>query len=793
MASRQSSSLLDPAAITRHEQLTAQKARTTKIARDEEAFIRERMRKKGTEHLFPKYRFVDFIGKGTYGRVFQAYDFNHDPPRDVAIKLMNVDDVDYLANGMEKDETLKDVKNEINILMQLKDSQARNVNLIYDVLEVDGHLWIVCEHCPGGSLRTLLRASNNRCEEKYIKVIARELAIGLSAIHEANVIHRDLKGKYSPSVGSRKPQCIGSWKSVAANVMIHEKGGLQIIDFGVAGTVESQNDKRMTFIGTPHWMAPEQHKAFRPNDLKYGFEVDVWAYAITIYEIANGAPPHVQLPPNRLAAGLRSRPPRLTEDKFSKELCDFVEFVAQVDPESRPSTKDILRHPYVRGSEETHPTVILKDLVDKFLDWSLLGGQRTSLFLGSGAQAASDFAEGRSEDIDFIFCTSQDLVQDLDPTYDVFANSPPGTLAPHSFQINSPAAPSLDPEAFTSQLSFSQDSQVNNPPKLSLSTDFQDPSTERRVARGGQALEALFDSSQEPYEYNIRSGDMPLDKPILSRAKSDLPLRNIDSSSSDLARKEVDFNESSSSKSDVELADADTIKQKRKQQPKEKRDTMGWQPDWGNLEANMDNEDGRMPDPPSSIPMARPALIHAETAPERVTQTRASTATLNLDDMMGDDDWMAGSALGSFSSLPTPLQEEDTSIRPSDTDINDEPFDSYAVSFADISASEDESIPLPAASYLKNSQMNGRKMTRHADMYEEIAPPNAGVMRDDAPHDIVEAEVKRLLSGFMGELTALGDEFPTEGDVDDEYGDGDSEEGEFDDGGINVVVEAFSS
>ena len=69
---------------------------------------------------------------------------------------MNIDDVDYQVNGIEKDETLKDIKNEINILMQLKDSQARNVNLLYDVLEVDGHLWIVCEHCPGGSLRTLV-------------------------------------------------------------------------------------------------------------------------------------------------------------------------------------------------------------------------------------------------------------------------------------------------------------------------------------------------------------------------------------------------------------------------------------------------------------------------------------------------------------------------------------------------------------------------------------------------------------------------------------------------------------
>ncbi|KAL9102771.1 MAG: hypothetical protein Q9163_002133 [Psora crenata] len=770
MASRQPSSLLNPAAITRHQQLTAERARTTKIARDEEAFIRERMRKKGTEHLFPKYRFVDFIGKGTYGRVFQAYDLNHDPPRDVAIKLMNVDDVDYQANGMEKDETLKDVKNEINILMQLKDSQARNVNLIYDVLEVDGHLWIVCEHCPGGSLRTLLRASNNRCDEKYIKVIARELAVGLSSIHEANVIHRDLK---------------------AANVMIHEKGGLQIIDFGVAGAVESKKDKRMTFIGTPHWMAPEQHKALRPNELKYGLEVDVWAYAITIYEIANGAPPHVQLPINRLAAGLRSRPPRLTEDKFSKELCDFVEFVAQVDPEKRPSTKDILEHPYIRDSDLTHPTEILKDLVDRFLDWSLLGGQRTSLFLGTGAQAASNFAEGRSEDVDFIFCTSQELTRVDDSSHDAFANSPPGTIAPASLLTDSPAGSSLGPPSFTPQIPLSHDPSTHWTPNLSLSTNSQDARTERRVARGGLALEALFDSSQEPYEYNIRSGEMPPEKIKLLRAKSDLPLRNIESSSFDLARKEVDFYESSSSKSDVELADADTIKQKRKQQPREKkRDTMGWQPDWGNLQANADNQADTMPGPPPAFPMARPGLVHAVTAPDKVAQARASTATLNLDDMMGEDDWMAGSALGSVSSLPPPTQDDDTMIRSDLEDLGDEPFDSYASSFADISASEDEGLALLTTSYLDHGQLNGHRMPQRPDMYEEIAPPNGDAMRDDASPAVVQAEVKRLLSGFMDELAALADEFPTEEHIADEYSVGVREGGEVDDddmkGGLRI-------
>ena len=71
MASRQS--LLHPATAHRLQaQVSEAKARTHKIAEDEEKFIRERMRKAGTEHLFPKYRFVDFIGKGNYGRVYHA-------------------------------------------------------------------------------------------------------------------------------------------------------------------------------------------------------------------------------------------------------------------------------------------------------------------------------------------------------------------------------------------------------------------------------------------------------------------------------------------------------------------------------------------------------------------------------------------------------------------------------------------------------------------------------------------------------------------------------------------------
>jgi serine/threonine protein kinase len=39
-----------------------------------------------------------------------------------------------------------------------------------------------------------MRATNDKLDEKYIIPIARELAVGLHAIHEAGIIHRDVKG-----------------------------------------------------------------------------------------------------------------------------------------------------------------------------------------------------------------------------------------------------------------------------------------------------------------------------------------------------------------------------------------------------------------------------------------------------------------------------------------------------------------------------------------------------------------------------------------------------------------------
>ncbi|KAI0194568.1 putative serine/threonine protein kinase [Astrocystis sublimbata] len=312
----------------------------------------------------PGYLLTELIGKGSFGRVYKANDLK--TSNVVAVKIINVDETDTLNPKLQ--DTYSEFLKEINALRLLSESGAKNVNTVIEALPVGQAMWMVTEYCAGGSVATLMKpTAPGGLQEKWIVPILREVSIAIHWVHKQGIIHRDIK---------------------CANVLITEDGGVQLCDFGVAGMVETKFDKRTTFIGTLHWMAPE---LFDQN-AQYGTEVDIWAFGSMVYEIASGLPPNVRsnvrIP--QFGEYLRDHLPRLTGDQYSEDLQSLVAFCLEDDPSRRPSIEQIQQHPYLLNTESLYPTSSLTALVKAFKLWEDRGGSRKSLFAGFGAQAPVD-------------------------------------------------------------------------------------------------------------------------------------------------------------------------------------------------------------------------------------------------------------------------------------------------------------------------------------------------------------------------------------------------------------------
>ncbi|PCG90145.1 Hypothetical protein PENO1_100660 [Penicillium occitanis (nom. inval.)] len=516
------SQFLDPSSAMAT--LTKQKAESIKLAREQAAAVHEMCRRAKSE--VPPYEFEELIGKGAYGRVYKGRQL---PSRDlVAIKVMDIDTLDYKMHRDLKDESIKDFIHEIKAMNQAKEAGAKNINMLIEAISIHSQLWVVCEYCPGGSVKTLMRATGDKLEEKYIIPIARELASGLRAIHDAGIIHRDVK---------------------AGNVLIHEEGRLQICDFGVAGILQSKVDKRSTWIGTPHWMPPEMFSTRGGEAHQYGSELDVWAYGCTLYEFATGNPPNAGLRERmQIGRSLGRSTPKLEGDQYSQELKNIVAFSLNSDPLTRPSMATILEHPYIAGSEAEYPTKSLSELVRNYYQWSQRGGQRMSLFHPGGA-AAAEFPDNPQLEEDWNFSTTDGFerrysVLDLDQLSASLAE-----LAGNEPSFPQNPEPSMDDITITEM------------------TPVEKANFDERVKRGAAAMEGLFDEQKPTYKYETKNDFVPIEE---KPAPSDLPLRTTTDRSS-VTSTFIDINLGSfdsahyaaGTASQFQLADADTIRANR--------------------------------------------------------------------------------------------------------------------------------------------------------------------------------------------------------------------------------------
>ncbi len=198
--------------------------------------------------LASRYRILGLVGKGGMGEVYKAED----------IKLSQTVALKFLPDDFQKDSAaLERFHAEVRNARQVAHV---NVCKVFDIGEIDGKHFLSMEFIDGDDLSSLLRRVGRLSSERAIE-IARQLCVGLSAIHNAGILHRDFK---------------------PANVIIDSKGKARITDFGIAG-VEAEINKDNLRVGTPAYMSPEQ---ITGKDVSA--KSDIYALGLVLYEIFTG-------------------------------------------------------------------------------------------------------------------------------------------------------------------------------------------------------------------------------------------------------------------------------------------------------------------------------------------------------------------------------------------------------------------------------------------------------------------------------------------------------------------------
>jgi DNA-binding response OmpR family regulator len=139
---------------------------------------------------------------------------------------------------------------------------------IYDYGTNAGREYLAMEYFPRGDLKgRLLRGILEADALRYLEQIARALQV----VHEAGILHRDLK---------------------PPNLMLRENDTLVLIDFGLARSVEGAHNSTRTGVlrGSPYYMSPEQALGEELDG-----RTDLYSLGILFYEMVTGRKPYTGL------------------------------------------------------------------------------------------------------------------------------------------------------------------------------------------------------------------------------------------------------------------------------------------------------------------------------------------------------------------------------------------------------------------------------------------------------------------------------------------------------------------
>ncbi|MCX5397773.1 serine/threonine-protein kinase [Streptomyces sp. NBC_00102] len=190
----------------------------------------------------------------------------------------------------------------------------QHVVAVHDVIEAGNQVWIVMELLDARSLADLLR-EQRRLPVAQAARIALQVLRGLRAVHEAGVLHRDVKPH---------------------NVLFRPDGRALLMDFGIA-TFEGavQLTRSQEIIGTPKYLAPELvHRSGEALPKPGTPASDLWSLGVTLFEMVEGHAPFTGLSSYEIFIAVYEQP--LPAMVHAGPLAPVIGALLRKNPDDRP-------------------------------------------------------------------------------------------------------------------------------------------------------------------------------------------------------------------------------------------------------------------------------------------------------------------------------------------------------------------------------------------------------------------------------------------------------------------------
>ncbi|KAH8921335.1 kinase-like protein [Atractiella rhizophila] len=294
-----------------------------------------------------QYWRIGLIGKGGTSRVFRVLD-----------NLGGTNAAMYAMKRVElhrsDTESYESFLNEIKLLERLK-GNARVIKLVDSQIDHNkNQLFLLMELGETDLNGLLIEQMGKPISLNFIRYIWEQMLQCVSVVHEANIVHSDLK---------------------PANFVL-VKGNLKLIDFGISKAIpnDTTNIGREQQIGTANYMSPEAlYDSGKGSDgkrlMKLGRPSDVWSLGCILYQMVYGRTPFshiknvsqkivaiqnekhvIDFPRESVPLNEKGEPNLALKVVLEPELIDTLRSCFEFLPKQRATIPELLQAPFLRGT-----------------------------------------------------------------------------------------------------------------------------------------------------------------------------------------------------------------------------------------------------------------------------------------------------------------------------------------------------------------------------------------------------------------------------------------------------------